>query len=105
MLLSIVKRMLLSLALVLLFKTSEVYFAFNMRRIVSAILMFSSLGSISNESSSIHLHAPTAALQICLYQCLCKEIVNALVSIKIRMVLIDYVKLGKFCLRRDDKHY
>ena len=67
--------------------------------------MFSSLGSISNESSSIHLHAPTTAssnLSIS-GSVSAKEIVDALVSIKIRMVLIDYIVAENVCLGDDDK--
>ena len=67
--------------------------------------MFSSLGSISNESSSIHLHAPTPAPSTVSISGLvsAKEIVNALVSIKIRMVFIDYIVAEKVCLGDDDK--
>ena len=51
------------------------------------------------------MHAPTTApstLSISGFVS-AKEIVNALVSIKIRMVLIDYIVAEKVCLGDDDK--
>ena len=67
--------------------------------------MFSSLGSISNESSSFHMNAPTPAPSTVYISDLvsAKEIVNALVSIKIRMVFIDYIVAENVCLGDDDK--